>query len=108
MLFAAEIATQSMGEYAVGAVVVGAVGVLAFLVRNAFEGLSRAIAELGSKIEHLVADLARGDGTIRVLEQKYASHDQRLDAKGKRLDKIEARLERLEQQRRDDSEGIAR
>ena len=90
-LFATEIADQAVGTYVIGAVVVGAITVLGFLVRNAFETTTRAVADLGIKLEKLGVDIARGDGDRRELAADVRA--------------LAQRLERLE---RDISEGVAR
>ena len=90
-LFAAEIADQSVATAAVGFLVLGVLAVLGFLVRNAFEGTTRAVADLGVKLEKLGADISRGDGDRRELAADVRA--------------LAQRLERLE---RDISEGVAR
>lgn len=90
-LFATEIADQNVGTFVIGVVVLGAIGVLSFLVKNAFEGTTKAVADLGIKLEKLGADIARSDGDRRELAADVRALTQR--------------LERLE---RDISEGVAR
>jgi len=90
-LLATEIADQNVGTYVIGAVVVGAITVLGFLVRNAFETTTKAVADLGVKLEKLASDISRGDGDRRELAAELRA--------------VRERLDRLE---RDMSEGVAR
>jgi DNA repair ATPase RecN len=108
MLLATEIADQSVSTFAVGALVLGGIAALGFFVRKAFEDTTKAVADLGEKLEALAKDISKGDGDRRVLERDIMAHTQRLDAEARRLDKLESRVERLEQLRRDDSEGVVR
>jgi hypothetical protein len=87
----ADLADQSVSTAAIGALVMGALGVLGFLVRNAFEATTRAVSELGVKLEKLGADISRGDGDRRELAAEVRA--------------IRDRLDRLE---RNVSEGVAR
>jgi hypothetical protein len=95
MILATEIADQNVGTFVIGVVVLGAIGVLSFLVKNAFEGTTKAVADLGVELKKLGADISRGDGDRRALESEMRSE---LRAMRERMDRIE----------RDLSEGIAR
>jgi hypothetical protein len=90
-LFATEIADQNVGTFVIGVVVLGAIGVLSFLVKNAFEGTTKAVADLGVELKKLGADISRGDGDRRELAAEVRA--------------LTSRIDRLE---RDISEGVAR
>lgn len=91
MMLAAEIVDQSVGTYAVGALVVGALGAFAYLVRNAFESTTKAVEGLGVKLDAMSVVIAQHDGDRRVLEARLSS--------------LERTVERVE---RELSEGVAR
>ena len=82
---------MSMTVWVVGAVATGGLGVLGFLVRNAFEGVSKGLDGLGQKLDAMSKDISRGDGDRRELAAEVRG--------------LAARLDRLE---RELSEGVAR
>ncbi|MDX2014177.1 MAG: hypothetical protein SFW67_28520 [Myxococcaceae bacterium] len=67
---------------------------MGFLARNAFVKVETTLESLGAKIDTLGANVARADGDRRVLEAKYEA--------------IAVRLDKLERELRDLSEGVAR
>lgn len=93
-MLAAEVVSQEMGPWVVGVVLAAIISVLGFLVRNAFDGIARSIESLGSKLDGLKADLAKGDGDRRVLEA--------------RVNSLELRVAELAREVREASEGVAR
>ena len=93
-LFAAEIADQSVGVFAVGALVLGALGAFAYLIRNAFEGTTKAVEALGLDLKSLRTDISKADGDRRVIEAQ-------LSALQRTVDRLERELGEL-------SEGIAK
>lgn len=82
---------QSLSVWVVGVVAAGILGVLGFLVRNAFEGVSKGLENLSTKLDSMAREIARGDGDRRELAADVRA--------------LTHRLERLE---RDMSEGVAR
>lgn len=90
-MLAAEVVDQSLAVWVVGAVAAGILGVLGFLVRNAFEGVSKGIDGLNTKLDSMAKDIARQDGDKRELAAEVRA--------------LTARLDRLEHEV---SEGVAR
>jgi uncharacterized membrane protein YccC len=78
-MLAAEVVDQSLAVWVVGAVAAGILGVLGFLVRNAFEGVSRGLEGLSTKLDAMSKDIARQDGDRRALERDLAALVQRVD-----------------------------
>ena len=91
MILAADMVDQSLTVWVVGAVATGVLAVLGFLVRNAFEGVSKGLEGLSTKLDGLAKDLATQDGDRRELAAEVRALTQR--------------MERLE---RELSEGVAR
>jgi hypothetical protein len=69
-MLAADVVADSLTVWAVGALMAGGLAVLGFLVRNAFDGVTKGLDSLSGKLDSLKADLARGDGDRRVLEAR--------------------------------------
>lgn len=85
---------QTMTGWVVNLVQLAVVGVLGFLVRNAFEGVAKSIEGFGKKLDEVQSTIAKADGDRRVLEQ--------------RVHTLEQSVEKLERELREVSEGIAR
>lgn len=73
---------DALSTWAVGAVLLFAQGLLAYLLKRSFEGLADAVKELGGKVDALAAAQAEQDGDVRVLAT--------------RVDQLERAIERLE------------
>lgn len=86
--------TMTLVGWSVAALLAGGTGALGFLVKNAFNGTTDAVKELGAKLDVMAVKMATGDGDRRVLEA-------RLHAAEQRLDRMERELAEL-------SEGVAR
>lgn len=80
--------------YVVALVLTGITGTLAFLVRNAFSKFETTLEGVAKKMDDLAAQQGRADGDRRVLEARF--------------DAVSARLDKVERELRDLSEGIAR
>lgn len=94
MILAAEIIDQTVAGWVVGFVMLAITGVLGFLVRNAFDGVSKSIEGFGKKLDDMGVKLERGDGDRRVLEQRVHS--------------LEQTVADVKRELRDLSEGIAK
>lgn len=90
-MIATALADDTLAVWVVGAVATGVLAVLGFLVRNAFEGVSKGLEGLGTKLDVMSKDIARGDGDRRELAAEVRA--------------LTARLDRVE---RELSEGVAR
>lgn len=88
LLGAGDISQDSLTTWVVGAVMAGVMAVLGFLVRNAFGKVETGLEGLGKKLDDMSAAFARADGDRRVLEA-------RLEAIIARLDKVERELKEL-------------
>jgi Tfp pilus assembly protein PilO len=86
---------DSLTLWIVGAVATGILGVVGFLVRSSFEGVQRALGDLGAKLDGVKAELNRSDVRAASLESEVRAE----------LRALRERLERLE---REISEGIVR
>lgn len=86
--------TTTLAQWVVVIVAGSGVTALGFLVRNAFNGTTEAVKELGTKLDAMGKDISRGDGDRRELARDVLNLE-------KRLDKLEAEV-------RDLSEGVAR
>lgn len=80
-----------LSAWVVLAVASAIITVLGFLIRNAFEGVTKGLEGLGAKLDAMGKDISRGDGDRREL--------------GAEVRALRERLERLE---REVSEGVAR
>ena len=74
----------TLASWVIGAVAAGIIGVLAFLVRNAFENVSRGIDGINGKLDAMSKDISKGDGDRRELSADVRA--------------LSARLERLERE----------
>lgn len=83
--------TQSLDSWVVAAVATAILAVLGFLVRNAFDGVTKGLVELGAKMDALKDAAARSDTRTAVLES--------------RLLHVERVAERLEREMKELSEG---
>jgi len=86
---------MTLDSWVIAAVAAGILGVLGFLVRNAFESVQRGLGELGGKMDSLSKDMASSNVHAAAFEA---------DVKGE-LRALRDRLDRLE---RDMSEGASR
>ena len=71
--------SDSLTLWTVGAALAGGLGVLGFLVRNAFESTTKAIEGLGAKLDAMKTDISRGDGDRRELARDVVALTHRLD-----------------------------
>ncbi len=94
MILAADMADQTLTQWIVLAVAGAILTGLGFLVRNAFEGTTSAVKELGSKLDVITAAQAKGDGDRRVLEVEVAQ--------------LKRDIAEIKQELRDLSEGASR
>lgn len=86
--------TTTITGYVVAVVLTGITGTLAFLVRNAFGKFEATLDGVSKKLDELSANVARHDGDRRVTDAVVKA--------------LEHRIEKLERQLEDLSEGIAR
>jgi outer membrane murein-binding lipoprotein Lpp len=91
MLAAEVLADQSLTVWVVGAAAAGILGVLGFLVRNAFEGVSKGLEGLNTKLDTMSKDIAKQDGDRRALERDLAALVQRVDRMERELSEGVAR-----------------
>ncbi len=98
MILAAIDADQTLTQWVVIAVAGAILTGLGFLVRNAFEGTTSAVKELGSKLDVITAAQASAAGDHRELK---ARHEERFESLISRIDKVEREVREI-------SEGIAR
>lgn len=80
--------------WVVGFVMTAIVGVLGFLVRNAFDAVGKGLEGLSKKLDDMSATIARGDGDRRVLESRVVT--------------LEREMSELRREVREASEGKAR
>lgn len=85
---------DSLTGWVVAAVAAGILGTLAFLVRHSFSKFETTLEGVGKKLEELSATVARSDGDRRVAEVRFEG--------------LQQRVEKLERELRELSEGIAR
>lgn len=80
MILAADVVTlDSLTLWVIGAVLTAGVGSLGFLLRHSFDVVTKSIEGLGSKLDGLKADLAKGDGDRRVLEARLVAVERTLE-----------------------------
>lgn len=85
---------DSLTGWVVQLVQLAVVGLVGFFARHAFAKVETTLEQLGTKIDGLGSAVARGDGDRRVLEAEMRS--------------VRERLERVERDIRELSEGVAR
>ena len=121
MLLATEVPPE-VATWGAGVMVLGAVALLGFLVRRAFEGLESSLHGVGAKVDSLVVShhatgtaLALAQAQLAELRVEVASNRQRLhdlkDAWGPTLTRASMmgeQLRDLERQVREMAEGVAR
>lgn len=91
---AGDLSQDSLTTWVVGAVMAGVMAVLGFLVRNAFGKVETGLESLGKKLDSMSEAMARADGDRRVIEA--------------RLEAVVARLDKVERELREVSEGVVR
>ena len=90
--------SDSLSVWIVGAVATAILGVLAYLVRNAFENVSKGLSDVGCKLDLMSKDLA----TSAIHAAGFES-----EVRGE-IRALRDRLDRLERDVREASEGVAR
>ena len=88
----------TLTAWIVGAVATGGLGVLAFLVRNAFEAVTKGLGEVSCKMDALAKDMASSNVHAAGFES---------DVRGE-IRALRDRLDRLERDVREASEGAGR
>lgn len=88
------ISDPGLTSWMVNIVTAGIVALVGFLAQRAFSKVETTLESLGSKIDSLGANVARADGDRRVTDAN--------------LQALAVRVDRLEREIRDLSEGVAR
>jgi hypothetical protein len=84
-------ATDSLSAWIIAAVAAGILGVLAYLVRAAFEGVQRGLTELGGKLDSMAKAMAATDVHAAGFEGEVRGE---LRALRERLDRLDAEVAR--------------
>lgn len=78
--------TTTVANWVVGLIATGAVAVLGFLIKKAFNDTTNAVTAVSVKLDVITAAQARSDGDVRELKARY---DAKFEDLFRRLENVE-------------------